>query len=61
MLKKVIAKEGESVTLGCAVIGFPAPIVTWKRVGGLSMPKHSSIENTLLHIPHLQVQDRVIY
>lgn len=59
MLEEVTGKEGESITLGCAAIGFPAPRITWKRAGGGSLPKHVSIKSPLLHISHLQLQDQV--
>ncbi|XP_077302673.1 interference hedgehog-like isoform X2 [Arctopsyche grandis] len=61
MLDEVTGKEGESITLGCAAIGFPAPRIVWKRAGGGSLPKHVSMKSPLLHISHLQTHDQGEY
>ena len=57
-----IRSVGEKVTFPCSASGTPTPSISWRREGGLSLPKkrHKEYQGTLT-ITGLQKQDHGLY
>ena len=57
-----IRSVGEKVTFPCSASGTPTPSISWRREGGLPLPKkrHKEYQGTLT-ITGLQKQDHGLY
>lgn len=56
----MIAEEGANVTLRCAVSGYPAPNVTWRREGGELLPSRFGKDGTKIFETVRQVYQKLI-
>ncbi|CAI5454959.1 unnamed protein product [Caenorhabditis angaria] len=65
--KKVFAKEGEEVTLGCPVSGYPTPTINWVIDGRLMQPDEEykgaklSPDGRTLHFTEVGIKQEGVY
>ena len=60
--EEYVRSVGEKVTFPCSASGTPTPSISWRREGGLPLPKarHKAYQGSLT-ITGLQKQDHGLY